>query len=398
MTKGGHWTPHLPTSRSGTHTPDTPGKPILVLGAGVIGLTTALKIQLQGGYRVLILADTLPSDPKSIAYTSQWAGAHHVYSAREENGLQYKLEQATFDTMWKKSEPGSEAEECFLRVPQTEYFFDEASEIKPLRSMPNFKYLEQDSLIPGAKLGVSFTTLTIDTPIYLNYLLSRFLANGGKILRGSVQHINQVIEAGARIFAGGTTVGHSADPPVAVINCTGLGARFLGGVEDKSVYPVRGQTVLVRAPWVRFGRTTYRDDTGAWTYIIPRRSSDVIVGGTRARDDWFPKPRPETTEDILRRGLELCPELAPPEARLGGRKPTLEDVMPHVVGEGCGLRPAREGGVRIETEWTEDIGGRGRVPIIHNYGHGGAGFQASWGSSVVVLELLEEALSQLEKS
>jgi D-amino-acid oxidase len=31
-----------------------------------------------------------------------------------------------------------------------------------------------------------------------------------------------------------------------VINCTGLLASKLGGVEDKSVVPARGQTVLVR--------------------------------------------------------------------------------------------------------------------------------------------------------
>ena len=31
-----------------------------------------------------------------------------------------------------------------------------------------------------------------------------------------------------------------------VVNCTGLSARKLGGVEDKNMYPARGQTVLVR--------------------------------------------------------------------------------------------------------------------------------------------------------
>ena len=40
--------------------------------AGVIGLSTALKVQ-ENGYAVTILAETLPSDPKSIRYTSQWA-------------------------------------------------------------------------------------------------------------------------------------------------------------------------------------------------------------------------------------------------------------------------------------------------------------------------------------
>ena len=82
--------------------------------------------------------------------------------------------------------------------------------------------------------------------------------------RASVQHIAQVAE------------GAYTDnvKPDAVVICAGIGARFLGGVEDKDVYPIRGQTVLLRAPWIKFGRTQSSLD-GLWTYIIPRRSGDV---------------------------------------------------------------------------------------------------------------------------
>jgi hypothetical protein len=41
--------------------------------AGVVGLTTALKIQLQGNYVVTIISEVMPSDPGSIKYTSRWA-------------------------------------------------------------------------------------------------------------------------------------------------------------------------------------------------------------------------------------------------------------------------------------------------------------------------------------
>jgi hypothetical protein len=65
----------------------------------------------------------------------------------------------------------------------------------------------------------------------------------------------------------------------AVVVCTGLATRALGGVEDSTMYPSRGQTVVVRAPWVRFGimESGGKDDKGeeVLTYIIPRRSSDV---------------------------------------------------------------------------------------------------------------------------
>lgn len=285
------------------------------------------------------------------------------------------------------SAPGSNTEECFLRLTHTEFFFDERPTPEPLEKMPNFRYLPPEELIPNAKSGMAFTTITIDTPIYLRYLLSTFLNQGGRILRGSVIHISQILEGGMSLFPGGSDL----DPkPDAVIVCVGLGARFLGGVEDKGVYPIRGQTVLVRAPWVRFGRGEKNLAENMVTYIIPRRSGDVIVGGTILVDDWYPKPRAETMEDILLRGLALCPELAPPEVR-STRSPTVKDLLPLVVGEGCGLRPARKEGTRIELEWVDGarLKRQGKVAVIHNYGHGGFGFQSSWGCALKVLEILD---------
>lgn len=111
----------------------------------------------------------------------------------------------------------------------------------------------------------------IDVPVYLNYLLSRFLASGGAIVRGSVQHVNDVVEGGA----GAYSEGKKATPPDAVIVCVGLGARSLGGIEDKTVFPIRGQTLRIRAPWHRFVRVFSRKDS--ITYIIPRRGGDACA-------------------------------------------------------------------------------------------------------------------------
>ena len=250
--------------------------------------------------------------------------------------------------------------------------------------------------------GVRCQTVTIDIPVYLNYLLSRFLAAGGSIVRGTVQHISQIIEGGTQIF-GAKNASSAVD---AVVVCAGLGARFLGGVEDKNVHPIRGQTVLLRAPWIKFGSSINIDDASQ-TYIIPRRSGDVppflrlffvicrrpvafrsylggpetrTIGKTRrmtqklspsllstARSHRFPVPRSETTADILQRCLALCPELAPPEIRKI-RQPTVEDLSPIIIEGGCGLRPGRSGGIRLEVEWFDAAKGEGKVPIIYNYG------------------------------
>ncbi|KAF8156869.1 D-amino-acid oxidase [Crassisporium funariophilum] len=362
-------------------------KEITVLGAGVIGLTTALKIQEHGDYRVTIIAEHFPTDPKSIKYASLWAGAHHVSVAGGDH-FQRKIDIETFNTMWELSENGGAAEGCFLRLPQTEFYRDKRDRHETLELMPNFSELPGNSLIQNALSGIKYDSVNTDAPRFLNYILSRFLAAGGSIVRGSVQHINQVIEGGPEAFSSHT--GKKSSPPDGIVVCLGLGARFMGGIEDQNLYPVRGQTVLLRAPWVKFGMSMSGGPAKEWTYVIPRRSGDVIVGGTYDANDWHPCPRPETTREILGRVLEMCPDIAPPESR-AVRKPTIEDIIPIIVEEGCGFRPCRKGGVRLEAEWMQAR--QRRIPIIHNYGHGGFGYIASFGSASVAFKLLEKSLA-----
>ncbi|CCM01227.1 uncharacterized protein FIBRA_03275 [Fibroporia radiculosa] len=361
-----------------------PTKSVVILGAGVIGLTTAVSIQEKGGYSVTVIAETFPSDPKSVKYTSLWAGAYHVIY-RENDERERKIQEDTFKVMWNLSEPDGEAEHCFRRVTTLEYYTDLVD--MHAEWMPDFTMIPEESLAPNTLMGYSFTTYVIDPPLYLNYLLSRFLARGGTIVRGVVQHINQVLEGGAGIFSGK----HSSSPIDALVVCTGLGTRVLGGVEDKDMYPSRGQTVLVRAPWITKAMRASNLVGTSWTYIIPRRNGNVALGGTKVPNDWYPVARPETTEEILQRCLALCPELAPPEVR-AQRTPTVEDIRPLILDIGCGFRPSRAGGIRLETEWVDIPKNDRKIPVMFNYGHAGSGYESSWGSAAIVLDFLEEAL------
>lgn len=85
--------------------------------------------------------------------------------------------------------------------------------------------------------------LAIDTPRYLPYLSNVFLSHGGQIIQKSIQHVAQLVPP------------MIPRPATTIIVCAGLGARSLGGVEDKDIYPIRGQTVIVRAPHIVAGRT-----------------------------------------------------------------------------------------------------------------------------------------------
>jgi glycine/D-amino acid oxidase-like deaminating enzyme len=136
-----------------------------------------------------------------------------------------------------------------------------------------FRRLEPSTFanVPEAISAVSFSALNINTPVYLPYLLSRFLRFGGHIVRASIQHIAQILEGGVEAFVNGKS---GMQPVDALIICAGLGARTLGGVEDKDVYPVRGQTVLLHAPWVNEGRSLVVESVSK-TYIIPRQGGTV---------------------------------------------------------------------------------------------------------------------------
>jgi D-amino-acid oxidase len=60
-------------------------KHIVVVGAGVIGLTTAIRIQEAHDFAaVTIIAEHFPTDPRSIRYASLWAGADHISFAQDD--------------------------------------------------------------------------------------------------------------------------------------------------------------------------------------------------------------------------------------------------------------------------------------------------------------------------
>ena len=207
-----------------------------------------------------------------------------------------------------------------------------------------------------------FESYTLNPPRLLAYLASRLRAAGVPIVRRRVSSLDEA----AAVF-----------PTSLLVNATGLGAKSLLGVEDAAVHPVRGQTVLVRAPEVDtcYGVRDKNLPPGQSTYIIPRPGSGgcVILGGTVLKDDYSTLPRWETAERILKDAFAIEPKLAP-----GGK--SWRDI--EVVSHNVGLRPAREGGLRLEMEdkvlgegelVPKSAKGRKRVGVLHCYGIGPAG-------------------------
>jgi D-amino-acid oxidase len=62
-----------------------------------------------------------------------------------------------------------------------------------------------------------------------------------------------------------------------------------------------------------------------------------------------------------------------------------------------GLRPFRQRNVRVERDERTHPGGR-QSRVVHNYGHGGAGWMLFFGCAGDVVTLVEEVLGDVNES
>ncbi|WFC99292.1 D-amino-acid oxidase [Malassezia yamatoensis] len=367
-------------------------KQAVIVGAGVLGLTSALELRKRG-YNVTIIAKDLPHDRHSQAFASPWAGANWLsYAGKDE--AQRRRDAITYK---KFKELSKELPEEILAFMPYSSFHNRQNDFETywfgelcggIKSHP----AGQPKTTEQAPYLYEFESLGLNVPRYLEWLVMQLKqpSNGSsgapvRFLRGTVP----TLKAAAELNPQATIV----------INATGLGAKNLGDVRDEKVYPIRGQTVLVYAPKFRDAKVShcydYRTPQGT-NYVIPRgRSGQVILGGTfDARKTDTLVPDADVTRAILKKCAELAPDLLPDHV-----DPKDPDawVTLDVLSNNIGVRPAREGGVRVELDKPMSIDGR-EVGIIHAYGigtcstydSGPAGYQASYGVASEVVDLVTQ--------
>ncbi|CAI2189205.1 7524_t:CDS:2 [Funneliformis geosporum] len=329
-----------------------------VIGAGVVGLSTGLVLQ-KNGYKVKIIAEHWPGD-LSINYTSPCAGAYFSSNFLFDERCK-KFQDISYKTLWELSYINDTG---VIRIPNFDFYakdphIDSETLLKDIYY--KFQVLPKHELPKNVEYGVSFTT---DVPKYLRWLLNQFTSAGGVTQKAHLNHLNDAFEPDVNF----------------VINCTGINARTFCGVEDDKVFPTRGQIVIVWAPHIKFAKSLHEEE-GAYTYIIPRKSGEVILGGTMDVNNYDGTPDSKTAESILNRCIKLCPELS-------GVK-----ILRHVVG----LRPSRKDGIRLETEIRQNSVGKD-VMVCHNYGHHAYGYITSWGSAIEALDLIESSVSNQKEA
>ncbi|RPK55553.1 D-amino acid dehydrogenase small subunit [Streptomyces sp. ADI96-02] len=294
---------------------------VIVVGGGVIGLTTAVTLA-ERGLRVRVWS----RDPAG-ATTSAVAGAlwwpYRIEPAERVGGW-------ALETLAVYEELAAAPERTGVRLAAGVHGGERLAALGPWAA----------GLTGAAEVpeGLRVVLPLLDMPVHLAWLERRLAAAGGAVER--------------RAVAGFGEAGASA---AVVVNCTGLGAREL--VPDAGVRPVRGQLVVVENPGVEEWFTEADASSAATTYFFPQPGR-LVLGGTAEADDERPEGDAGTAREIVARCARVRPEIA------GAR----------VLGHRVGLRPTREAGVRIE---AEPLPGGGL--LVHNYGHGGAGVTVAWG-------------------
>ncbi|WP_405060737.1 FAD-binding oxidoreductase [Kribbella sp. NBC_01505] len=296
---------------------------VIVVGAGVIGLTCAVRLA-ENGYEVAVLARDLPLETTSSVAGAVWGP--------------YLAEPADRVTAWART---SYDEFTKLAEHEPSVQLRHGRELRVERTpdpewadvLPDLTRVASPPV--GFADGWAFTAPVVEMPQYLPSLVKRLENAGGTLTRAALSGLPSTADL--------------------VVNCTGLGARLTA--TDPTVTPVRGQVLSVAQCGISEWLIADRDD--ASTVVIPR-SNDVIVGGTSEPGDWNMAVDPLVSTAILERAAELVPQL---------RKATILRAR-------VGLRPARPA---VRCERVDNV--------IHCYGHGGSGVTLSWGCADEVLAL-----------
>lgn len=324
---------------------------VLVVGAGVIGLTTAICLA-EAGLAVVVAAADSPERTTSFAAGAIW-GPHLV----GQDDRIARWADVTMERLTEFATDGTAANRLrgVVRIARG-VFADRTADPGPPESASASSGLTacpQGEVPDGYKSAWRLSAPVVAMPQYLDYLRARYVRAGGELtfpakfasLHDAARHA-----PGARV----------------VVNCTGCGARGL--VPDPAVTPVRGQVVVASNPGIAefFVGSGGQDDV---TYMFPH-GDIVLLGGTEQPGNWSLDPDPATADRIV----AACTAI----------QPALRDAR--VLGHRVGLRPFRPS-VRLETERTD------AVTFVHNYGHGGAGVTLSWGCADDAAALAMAALS-----
>jgi D-amino-acid oxidase len=314
---------------------------ITVLGAGVIGLTTAQAL-LEAGHDVRVVAAAWGDAITSAAAGAIWLPFR---ASPPDKVNRWAAQTREWEANLARERPESGVavvwQEVYTQTSERPWWADSVSDLGP----PETGRAE-------APYIWGFHAPRIEPSVFCPWL---------------IRECNITIEQ--RKFESLADV-----PGDIVINCTGLGAKGLTG--DTQLSGVWGQTTIVEGGNINLHHSISDErDTNEFFYSIPR-ANQMVLGGCAI---------PQQGERDPKTGGEIA---SPPTAQW--RATILERARVHgivpdrVIRDSSGLRPFRAS-VRVEPDAADSR-------IIHNYGHGGAGYTLCRGCAIEVVQLVAGAV------
>ncbi len=305
---------------------------VLVIGAGAVGLTTAISLA-EAGLSVTIRTAAPPGQTTSAAAGAGWGAVKVGPPSRvlewARAGLEVLSKLAAEPGTGVRVAAGREVSRARLEP----YYWT------PL--LADLRACEDSERPDGFTDGWHYTAPLATMPVYLGYLQARFERAGGTL------EVSQVA----------SLAGLAGLAPV-IVNCSGAAAHEL--VPDPAVVPVRGQVVIAANPGIEEFLIS-RDPEPPWIVYMFPHGDTVLLGGTNDEGSWDMDPSAEVAERIMAGCCAIEPRLRGAET----------------LGHRVGLRPWRPE-VRLESEPL------GSGVLWHNYGHGGAGVSLSWGCAAEI--------------
>lgn len=367
---------------------------ILVIGAGISGLTTAWTL-LDRGYKVTIITAKYATVDEKI--TSQIAGALWEWPPPV-CGSFWHWEDICLESLKRRClvsfhrfKELADNPDTGVRMINSNFFFRRSIQSCPVQTK---KLAEIRETLPGFRhdikimeeLGVNrkyglvdcyrHFAPVIDSDHFMDWLM-KYLESRDDFRFTTREITGDLLAQESRLLKF-----YEAD---VLVNCTGLNAKEL--VADETMFSLRGAYIRVindgsKFPKINEAMTVALDDdeSNHMVFIVPRNDNIVIVGAMGELkeldlninlDNYPPLKR------MFEKNLEFYPDLKNGE---------FDPDYPIAVG----IRPFRKTHARVERESTDS-------KIVHNYGHGDSGYTLSFGCAEDVANIVDEISKEISE-
>lgn len=351
---------------------------ILIIGAGVTGLTTAYCLAKENYEVIVISKDFSPNITSNVAGALwEWppavCGYHSDLVSLERSKEWCMTSYDQFYDLALRKETGVYIRNVYFffkeMVKDNPFHLNKMNELK--EKIKGFRHdasmIQEEGINPQTGMVDAYCheAPMVDTDVYMKWLTQEVTNLGVQILQREITVNLKTIEKEL-------LKEYNCEY---IVNCSGLGSITLA---NEYMYPLRGALVRIKnngekfpvlnkAYCVSFDEKTREQDI---VFIVPRGENRIILGALAEENEWettINLDNYEPVRQMFERSKKFLPYLENAE---------IDETEPVRVG----LRPFRKGNVRLD--WETDSN------IIHSYGHGGAGVTFSWGCAQEVVSMI----------